>query len=301
MIIERLICRLSIFILCLNYCDFGFLLRKQSRLITPNSQESQQSAFAAADLENLSNIILPRRSDIDGWDHAFHSEKNIEPPPLTEIARNLTFFLHSLHHRLQALASTSIDSTIVWETYLDVTRNSLIAWDDANRHRFPKPRNDGTIFVSIGSYRDPFCPMTLKSLYKQAKHPEKLFIGLLQQNCFEKVCATGVLKGGFIEETVTDMDCYEDFCSSSEGIESNACNNNQVRLFNVNETESLGPYMARYFGGKFYRGEQFYMQIDSHSEFVEEWDEKLIEMYNECPAHNPVLSTYPPDAASKNW
>ena len=35
----------------------------------------------------------------------------------------------------------------------------------------------------------------------------------------------------------------------------------QVRLYNVNESESLGPYMARYLGAKFYRGEQYYLQV----------------------------------------
>jgi hypothetical protein len=38
-----------------------------------------------------------------------------------------------------------------------------------------------------------------------------------------------------------------------EGIASNACVNGNVHLFNVNESESLGPYMARYMGAKFYR------------------------------------------------
>ena len=28
---------------------------------------------------------------------------------------------------------------------------------------------------------------------------------------------------------------------------------------------TTGLYMARYLGGKFYRGEQYYLQIDSHS------------------------------------
>ena len=74
------------------------------------------------------------------------------------------------------------------------------------------------------------------------------------------------------------MDCYKEFCKSPEGIKSNACNTGQVRLFNVNESESLGPYMARYLGSKFYRGEQYYLQIDSHSEFVAQWDSKLIKV-----------------------
>ena len=40
--------------------------------------------------------------------------------------------------------------------------------------------------------------MTLKSLYEKSKFPEKLFVSLLQQNCFETVCKTGVLKGSII-------------------------------------------------------------------------------------------------------
>ena len=36
--------------------------------------------------------------------------------------------------------------------------------------------------------------------------------------------------------------------------------------------------MARYLGAKFYQGEQYYLQIDSHSEFVKDWDAKLIKM-----------------------
>lgn len=142
--------------------------------------------------------------------------------------------------------------------------------------------------------------MTIKSLYSQAKHPEKIFVGLLQQNCFEKKCRTGVLKGGIVEDGPTDIDCYVEFCKSPEGIKSNACHTGQVRLFNINESESLGPYMARYIGAKFYRGEHYYLQIDSHSEFVEGWDEKLIHNMEIAPAKKPVLSTYPPDS-THNW
>jgi hypothetical protein len=54
--------------------------------------------------------------------------------------------------------------------------------------------------------------------------------------------------------------------------------------------------MARYLGAKFYQGEQYYLQIDSHSEFVEEWDTKLIKMIHDAPAKKPVISTYPPGA-----
>jgi len=152
----------------------------------------------------------------------------------------------------------------------------------------------------LGTYRDPYCPMTIKSLYDKAHDKSKLFVGLLQQNCFEDKCRSGVLKGGKVEDTTTDIDCYKEFCKSVEGRRSGACVNGNVRLFNVNESESLGPYMARYMGAKLYQGEQYYLQIDSHSEFVDNWDQKLIKMVEDAPALKPVISTYPPDS-SHNW
>ena len=226
-------------------------------------------------------------------------ETLVEPPSLDEIKRNMTHYLHEIHSRLGALAGPHVDAMRVWDEYLDTTKSLLMKWDDQNRHRFPKPRSDKSIFVSLGTYRDPYCPMTLKSLYSQAEHPARLFVGLLQQNCFEKECRTGVLVGGKVETVGPDDDCYELFCASKEGKRSGACNTGQVRLFNVNESESLGPYMARYLGAKFYRGENYYLQIDSHSEFVENWDTKLIHMVETAGAKKPVISTYPPDSGMK--
>jgi hypothetical protein len=127
-----------------------------------------------------------------------------EPPPLEEVRRNISEYLSTLHNRLGAISGPKVEAPLIWDTFLDVTKNTLIKWDDQNRHRFPTPRKDGSIFVSLGTYRDPYCPMTIKSLYAKAKHPEKLYVSLFQQNCFEKSCKTGVLKGGHIEDTVSN-------------------------------------------------------------------------------------------------
>lgn len=236
------------------------------------------------------NLVFPRRYK--------RQEEHVEPPPLDEYRNNLTTYLHTLHANLAALASPHVDPIDVWDTYLQTTKSLLMKWDDDNMYRFPRARKDKSVFVSLGTYRDPYCPMTLKSLYAQAANPERLFVGLLQQNCFEKRCRTGVLKGGKVEDMDTDMNCYTEFCNSPEGKRSNACNTGQVRLFNVNESESLGPYMARYMGAKFYRGENYYLQIDSHSEFVQAWDTKLIRMMEEAEAEKPVISCYPPDSTA---
>lgn len=42
-----------------------------------------------------------------------------------------------------------------------------------------------------------------------------------------------------------------------------------LRVLRINESESLGPAMARYFASKLWHGEAFYMQIDAHMFFAE--------------------------------
>lgn len=230
----------------------------------------------------------------------FEEEPYDGPPDMDEVTKNVTLYLQTLHERLEALAGPTVTGQAVWDTFFETTRSMPMHWDDLNRHRYYKPRKDNSIFVGLVTYRDPYCPMTIKSLFDTARRPEKLFVILFQQNCFEKVCRTGVLKGGIVENAETDVDCYKEFCASPEGIRTNACNTGQIKLFNVNESESLGPYMARYLAVKFYRGEQYYLQIDSHSEFVPNWDDKLIKMVEDAPAKKPVISTYPPDSTN-NW
>ena len=263
---------------------------------SPSSHETRQGSLLGGVQGSLGTqnekIQLPNRYMI--------TEDLSDGPPLDEVRKNLTIYLHTLHKNLGDMAGKHVDPMDVWEKYLETTKNLLMKWDEENKHRFPKARRDNSIFVSLGTYRDPYCPMTLKSLYSQAANPERLYIGLLQQNCFEAHCRSGVLKGGIVEDREQDMDCYKEFCNSPEGKKSNACNTGQVRLFNVNESESLGPYMARYMGAKFYRGEQYYLQIDSHSEFVSGWDRKLIYMMETAEAKKPVISCYPPDSQA-HW
>lgn len=48
-------------------------------------------------------------------------------------------------------------------------------------------------------------------------------------------------------------------------------NPEQVRLTRVPLPESKGPCYARYVGAQQYRGETFYMQLDSHMTLVPRW------------------------------
>ena len=44
--------------------------------------------------------------------------------------------------------------------------------------------------------------------------------------------------------------------------------------------ENIGVGMGRYLANQLYNGEDFYLQIDSHMTFVNNWDVKLVECLN---------------------
>lgn len=129
-----------------------------------------------------------------------------------------------------------------------------------------------TIFVSIASYRDENCPKTLLSLFENAKYPEKVFVGICQQN------------------KIGDIPC----------IPSNFSYKNNIRIIYKNYSEAKGPTWARYLCSTLYNNEDFFLQVDSHSLFVEDWDIKCIEMIKslekspEIENKKVMLSHYPP-------
>lgn len=122
-----------------------------------------------------------------------------------------------------------------------------------------------TIFVSIASYRDPDCQNTVRDLFEKAAHPERVFIGI----CWQFV-------------PVEDDDCFV-LNTRPE----------QVRTIKVHASESKGVCWARSQVQSLWRGEDYFLQIDSHMRFVAGWDDLLIDMLGKCASPKPVLSTYP--------
>lgn len=122
-----------------------------------------------------------------------------------------------------------------------------------------------TIFVSIASYRDPDCQNTVRDLFEKASHPDRVFIGV----CWQYV-------------PVEDDDCFV--------LETRP---EQVRTLRVHASQSKGACWARSQLQSLWRGEDYYLQIDSHMRFVAGWDEVLIHMLGQCASPKPVLSTYP--------
>jgi len=129
-----------------------------------------------------------------------------------------------------------------------------------------------TIFISVASFRDPECNKTIKNMFDKAKYPENLIFGICQQNN---------------QESTSEL-CY---------LSTNKIPQNQIRTINMNHHEARGPNFARYLCSTLYQNETWYFQIDSHMRFSNEWDAKLISMFqkeeNVRSNDNFIFSHYP--------
>ncbi|MBF0153816.1 MAG: hypothetical protein HQL64_08765 [Magnetococcales bacterium] len=123
------------------------------------------------------------------------------------------------------------------------------------------------IFVSVASYRDADCIRTLTDLFAKARHPERVYVGVLWQVAPED--------DGTLTQRPEAWQLH-------------------VRGEIVDAGKSMGVCWARHRIQKhFWEGEPYYFQIDSHSRFDPEWDERLLAMLRLAPSEQPVLSTHP--------
>lgn len=121
-----------------------------------------------------------------------------------------------------------------------------------------------TIFVNIAAYKEPELIPTLKSLYEKAANPERVFVGLCNQ---DRV--------------------FYDYATISPNI----------KAFDVAPEESKGACWARNTANVLYNGQDYYFQIDSHSRLVQDWDIKILATYKELAAKDNtdkiILSQHP--------
>jgi len=150
----------------------------------------------------------------------------------------------------------------------------------------PEPDGNGQIFVSIVSFRDSKrCAKTLKNLFQQAKEPNKVVVGLVDQVNTEDREAT----------------CLEEYCKlmGKNGITEQCKNTDRVRVIGFFSKAAAGPGVARALQRKNLANEEFCLQIDSHSEFTKDWDALLKQEWHMANNEYAVISTLPPSTASK--
>lgn len=123
-----------------------------------------------------------------------------------------------------------------------------------------------TIFISIASYRDALLSNTVINAYDNAKYKDSLIFSIIDQ--------------AFLGEVI-------DIPSLSF--------KNQIRYLRIDPEYARGAAWPRNIAQSYWNGEDFYLQIDSHTMFDPNWDDILINQYNELKKyHNkPIITTYP--------
>jgi hypothetical protein len=121
------------------------------------------------------------------------------------------------------------------------------------------------IFVNIASYRDKELIKTVNSCLSKAKYPENIKIGICWQ--YDE------------EEDITALDHIS-----------------QAYLHKIYWKDVKGSvcWARHLIQQKFFNDEEYYFQVDSHTLFVQDWDEILINMYKELPTDKAVISVGPP-------
>jgi [Skp1-protein]-hydroxyproline N-acetylglucosaminyltransferase len=133
-----------------------------------------------------------------------------------------------------------------------------------------------TLYIGIASYKDFECRSTAESAFKRAKYPERLRIGVVDQ----------ITEG-------EDAKCNAPIKPCEEDPEQALCKyKDQIDVYQMEASLSVGPVFARHLGYRMYRGEYYATQSDAHVTFVQDWDVSIIEQWESAKNEMAVLSTY---------
>eukprot|EP00820_Chromera_velia_P012755 Cvel_23475.t1-p1 / transcript=Cvel_23475.t1 / gene=Cvel_23475 / organism=Chromera_velia_CCMP2878 / gene_product=[Skp1-protein]-hydroxyproline, putative / transcript_product=[Skp1-protein]-hydroxyproline, putative / location=Cvel_scaffold2423:6368-24645(-) / protein_length=1158 / sequence_SO=supercontig / SO=protein_coding / is_pseudo=false len=174
----------------------------------------------------------------------------------------------------------------VWKRYMERTKGlwekfkKLDQCDEFPFKDFEADREE-TIFVQISSYRDPELPNTIADILKRAKAPERLRFGIHRQY--------------HPDENVDPLYEWRE--------------DSRFRIVESLWNESQGVGWSRHLVNGMYQNETFALQVDSHNQFTENWDQKAINQMKNLQIlgfRKPILTVYAPhwndsDPSRKSW
>ena len=137
------------------------------------------------------------------------------------------------------------------------------------------------IFINIASYRDPELIPTVRDAIEKAKNKNRLSFGICWQ---------------FMEGEPQNFNEDED--ELFDGV--------KLRYIRMPAEESGGMNWARKLAHGFWSKDyNYYLQIDSHMRFVQDWDYELLKMVAKCDSDYPIISQrcfpyYPKTGEFKN-
>ena len=123
------------------------------------------------------------------------------------------------------------------------------------------------IFLSLAAYREPHLTFTREQVFEKAAEPDRISVGLVDQS---------------------QDDTAGWLASRAWG--------SQVRHRQFDPRESRGVCWARHHAMQLYAGEEYFLQVDSHTFFFPGWDRALIDLHRQLEAliDKPLISAYPP-------
>eukprot|EP00934_Nitzschia_sp_Nitz4_P003764 Nitzschia sp. Nitz4//scaffold96_size78090//47993//49826//NITZ4_005498-RA/size78090-processed-gene-0.31-mRNA-1//1//CDS//3329560585//3754//frame0 len=134
-----------------------------------------------------------------------------------------------------------------------------------------------TIYVSVASYRDPECQLTVEDMFLRAEHPERLRVAIIDQRA----------------DNDPVPPCNEPVKPCSEDPDQALCKySHLIDPYPVPAQLSIGPVFARHLANRMYRGEYFAMQVDSHVRFIRDWDSDIVSQWRSANNEMGVLSVY---------
>jgi UDP-GlcNAc:polypeptide alpha-N-acetylglucosaminyltransferase len=132
---------------------------------------------------------------------------------------------------------------------------------------------DETFFVAIAAFRDIQCHLSISDMMRKATNPRRVILGIIEQN-----------EHG-------DPACIPDHyweCNSGD-----FCPLDNIRRRRTVSRKGRGPCFGRYISMLLYRGEEYYMMMDSHIQFLLHWETKSIAQLHRARSSRPSLSHYP--------
>lgn len=115
------------------------------------------------------------------------------------------------------------------------------------------------IFVVIPSFQEEDLRNTVNSIFENAKHPDRVYVGICNQRTDNK-----------------DFDTFEEY-------------GDHVRCVNVRSPQPLGLGFAYYSASKLLMDEEFFMRIDAHTRMKKNWDSTLISYFRKIEEHRGDL------------
>ncbi|MES1907860.1 MAG: hypothetical protein MHM6MM_000897 [Cercozoa sp. M6MM] len=143
-------------------------------------------------------------------------------------------------------------------------------------------QRQATVFVGIPSFRDSLCFRTVQSLFRKAKHPHRLRVGIYDQ----------------VDPHEGDVPCshFVDVCNDENEKDRGAeCDHiANVVIEEVGSSMATGVPTARYQMEKLLDNDsEFFVQVDAHTIFDPEWDTRMIAQWQNTENEFAVLTHYP--------